>query len=271
MKQVEPKVFLIGETKLVDEPNNDVPDLRDYLEEIGAPDWETATADGKPVSDSEELVEFMGRLCYRSFKPGLNPNISKVREGNDKYLAHIIGVGHGSVTEHVGVNFVFHDVSRVFTHELVRHRVGVAISQESLRYVRLEALKMWLPSCIKGYDVPEQIFIETVEYLEAQQRRLAEYFDIDNTKSFDKKKKLTSAFRRIAPIGLATSIGWSGNIRTLRHLIEMRTDRAAEEEIRLVFSQVAEICRKRYPNFFADYEVTEVDGLPEWKTERRKV
>lgn len=57
----------------------------------------------------------------------------------------------GSVIEHHVTNWIFADVSRVFTHELVRHRVGTAFSQESLRYVRLNDLGLWLPPQI-GYD-----------------------------------------------------------------------------------------------------------------------
>jgi len=77
--------------------------------------------------------------------------------------------------------------------------------------------------------------------------------------------------RRIAPIGLATTIGWSTNMRTLRHVIEMRTAPAAEEEIRFVFGKVAEIVVERYQNIFGDYAVEMVDGLPWHKTEHSKV
>ena len=77
--------------------------------------------------------------------------------------------------------------------------------------------------------------------------------------------------RRIAPDGLATAIGWSSNFRTLRHVIEMRTNPAAEEEIRLVFAKVAEILVARYPNAFGDYEIEMADGLPWYKTQNRKV
>jgi thymidylate synthase (FAD) len=100
---------------------------------------------------------------------------------------------------------------------------------------------------------------------------LAEVYDIDNEAKFDVNKKLTSAFRRVAPIGVATTIGWSCNMRSLRHCIEMRTDPHAEEEIRVVFGMVYNLVRERYPNLFADYESEEVDGLPYVRTTRRKV
>ena len=267
MERVSPQVYIVGETKLVtSEGGNTFADLPKYLEEIGAPEWDTDA-----TSDGEKLVEFMGRQCYRSFKPGLNPNVSRVRQGNSSYLGHIFEVGHGSITEHVQVNFVFHNVSRVFTHELVRHRVGVAISQESLRYVRLDALRAWIPPIFDSDEFLRRKFEETFDYLEQVQLDITNYLQLDQMKSFKKKKKLTSAMRRLAPIGLATSIGWSANIRTLRHVLEARTDPAAEIEIRIVFDEVGKALKDRYPNFFGDYVREEVEGCGQWKTVNKKV
>lgn len=290
MKIVEPKVFLIGETRIIED------ELQLYLDHIGVPEWTSHAPPGKEkVTDAEKIIEVMGRLCYRSFKPGLNPNVTKVRERNDEYIENVIRVKHGSVIEHPMLNFILADVSRVFTHELVRHRVGVAISQESLRFVRLDALRFWVPSCFKNYPDRERrekvinILVETVELLEKRQLELANLLLLDDSqelarlhgldpedknfsrKLFELKKKYTSGMRRIAPDGLATTIGWSVNPRTLRHVIEMRTDPGAEEEIRLVFGKIAEKVITRYPNLFGDYEVEIVDSLPHYKTPYRKV
>lgn len=260
MKLVEPKVFLVGETVL----NHD--GLEAYFEHLGIPGWKSDAP-----SDSEELIEIMGRLCYRSFVPGMNPNVTKVREHNLDYLQNIMKSGHGSVLEHANVNFIFADVSRVFTHELVRHRAGTAISQESLRYVRLTELGFWPPTVIR--ETPEAMTLMTnvVDLLEDVQKNLAELAKIEETKNFGEKKTLTSAFRRVAPLGLATTIGWSANMRAIRHCLEMRTDPHAEEEIRLVFGKVGEIMKNRYPNLFADYEVKVENGHPWYKTDKRKV
>lgn len=263
MHKVEPKVFLIGETRIVED------ELNLYLDQIGVSEW---TSDAP--SDIEKIIEVMGRLCYKSFKPGLNPNVVKIREHNDKYLANVINVKHGSVIEHGMLNFILVNVSRVFTHELVRHRVGVAISQESLRFVRLTNLGFWMPSVFENHSRSGEIMqfvIEKVEFMERWQLELAEMLGIDNEKNFEVKKKLTSAMRRIAPIGLATTIGWSVNIRTLRHTIEMRTHPGAEEEIRLVFGKIAEKVKQRLPNLFSDYEIKIVDGLPYYETKNSKV
>ena len=265
----KPKVFVIGETKI------EIGDEQAYLEHIGAPDWYSGEC-----SNIEELSEVYSRSCYKSFGVGLNPNIKQVREGNDTHLKNVIESGHGSVLEHAMVNFMFCDVSRVFTHELVRHRIGVAISQESLRFVRLTEL-----SCFDFPRLEEELTEEeekwfrdlaknVFEYLESAQRLMASHFGLDDEKSFAKKKKLTSRMRRLAPLGLLTNIGWSANLRTLRYVIPLRTHKGAEEEIRMVFKEVGRICKEKYPNIFFDMEwVSDGDstGLGEWQIANRKV
>ena len=261
MHKVEPQVFLVGETRVVEEG------LQAYLDHLGISDW---TSDAP--TDSEKLVEVMGRLCYRSFQPGMNRNVTKIREHNSDYLGNILNVKHGSVIEHPVMNFVFADVSRVFTHELVRHRAGVAISQESLRFVRLEDLGQWLPTVIRENEEAVEIFCDTFQHLEKLQIKLAGLFRLDDFGiPFAVKKVITSAMRRIAPIGLATTIGWSANPRTMRWVLEMRTHPTAEEEIRVVFGKLGEIVTKRYPHLFGDFTVEMAEGLAWYKSAHSKV
>lgn len=261
MHKVEPRVFLIGETRIIEEG------LQAYLDYLEIPDW---TSDAP--TDSEKVVEVMGRLCYRSFQPGMNKNVTKIREHNSEYIGNILQIKHGSVIEHPMMNFVFADVSRVFTHELVRHRAGVAISQESLRFVRLEDLGQWLPTVIRENEEAVEIFGDTFRHLEGLQIKLAQLFRLDDSGiPFKVKKVITSAMRRIAPIGLATTIGWSANPRTIRWTLEMRTDPSAEEEIRLVFGKLGELVTKRYPHLFGDFAVEMSGGLPWYKPANSKV
>ena len=103
MRIVEPKIFIVGETKINESG------LAAYLAHVGVPDW-TSNAQ----SDPEKLIEVMGRLCYRSFQPGLNKNVTKVREDNRDYLQNIVKVRHGSVIEHTVVNFIFASSAGVF-------------------------------------------------------------------------------------------------------------------------------------------------------------
>lgn len=250
MNQIKPQIFLIGETRI----NNS--ELDAYLHEIDADRWSINSP-----SDSEKLIEVYGRLCYRSFLPGLNPNVKKVREGNDTYIKNILKSQHGSVLEHCTLNFILHNISRVVTHELVRHRTGTAISQESLRYVRLDKLSAYVPKCIKENDEAFTIFVKTFEEMEQLQESLSKMYDIDNEETFGVKKELTSAFRRMAPMGLATTMGWSVNLRALRHIIDLRTSPHSEEEIRLLFNIVYDKVKNRYPNVFSDFKEEIVNGL----------
>lgn len=152
------------------------------------------------------------------------------------------------------------------THELVRHRAGSAFSQESLRYVRLTDIGFRVPPALE--PVREQV-LSIVEQLEEFQVSAASELGIDEEGvPFHVKKEVTSALRRLAPIGLSTDIIWTANARTLRHVIEMRTAEGAEEELRLVFDNVARIMQAEAPGLFQDFQRQE-DGS--WVPEHRKV
>lgn len=260
MRTAQPSVQLIAR------PDIDWEAIRQYLDQVGGTGWadrvEPATS-----PDAEDLLEFAGRMCYRSWEPGLNPNVSRVRTDSAAYLGNVIGSQHGSVLEHANYTFVFHEVSRVFTHELIRHRAGSAFSQESLRYVRLDEIPFWFPEWARGDDELMQRCLQVLDTLEQHQQWMAEHFELDKEGTgFGHKKHMTSFMRRFAPEGLATGIVWTANLRTIRHVIEMRTAAGAEEEIRLVFDQVARIMQAEAPAIFADYEV--VDGV--WTPGTRK-
>lgn len=244
MEMIEPRVFHLAETKV------DSEGLLRFLAEQGAGEWETDAGD----SHASLLTEVAGRACYRSWAPGLNPNVKKVRQGNTAYLGNILKQHHGSVLEHATVTYAITGVSRVFTHEVVRHRL-CAFSQESLRFVRLDKLKAWFPDAFRHHKQSEwleQLFRTTFNTLESTQRILARKLELDSNLGFAEKKILTSAMRRLAPIGLATLIVVTTNHRNWRHLITMRTAEHAEEEIRWVFSMLFRDLEVRHPNLYQD-------------------
>jgi thymidylate synthase (FAD) len=242
--------------------------MRQYLTEVGGEAWlerRLNEADGTPRA-GELLVEFAGRTCYRSWEPGLNPNVTKVRTDQREYFGNILSSAHGSVLEHANWSFALRDVSRTFTHELVRHRAGSAFSQESLRYVRLTDIGFRVPPALE--PMREQV-LSIVEQLEELQVSAASALGMDEEGvPFHVKKEVTSALRRLAPMGLSTDIVWTTNARTLRHVIEMRTAEGAEEELRLVFDLVAQAMRAEAPGLFQDFTRGE-DGA--WVPEHRKV
>lgn len=250
MKYVTPKTFLVGVTVIQS-------GLQEYLEYSGNQDFletlEQARLEG--ISDGEILCSFYAKLCYKSLTLGKNGNITRIRD-IESNLIGCFDSGHGSVFEHCLLNFVTVDCSRVFTHELVRHRVGTAYSQNSGRYIAIDdigfiadPLLITDPECDKAI----QDHILATEKL-AKFLRDTLIKDNDN---FDKKKKVTSAIRRIAPNGQSNEIGFSMNIRTLRQTLVARTSPHAEWEIRLVFNQISEIIESKWPLML--YNLNKVD------------
>ncbi|GAA0397762.1 FAD-dependent thymidylate synthase [Streptomyces luteireticuli] len=263
MKPVEPEVFLVAR------PGIDYTAVAAYLEEVGGGDWlarmDRGELDGA-LNDPQNLAEFAGRICYRSWEPGLNPNVTRIRTDQDAYLANILSSMHGSVLEHVSFTFVLHQVSRVLTHELVRHRAGVAVSQESLRFVRLQELPFWFPDWARKDPELMERATEMLERMEEFQGWMAGHFGLDEDgRRFGDKKHKTSFMRRFAPEGVATGLAWTANVRTLRHLIEARTAPGAEEEIRLVFGLIGDLMRTEAPALFSDFQVEDGAWVPRWR------
>ena len=261
MHETSPSAFLIARPSLALEG------MRDYLQDVGGESWlERRLAEPGDPNAGELLVEFAGRACYRSWEPGLNPNVSKVRTDQREYFANILRSAHGSVLEHANYSLALRNVSRVMTHELVRHRAGSAFSQESLRYVRLVDIGFRVPPALE--PLRERV-VSIVEQLEEFQVSAAQELDLDGEGvPFHVKKEITSALRRLAPIGLSTDIIWTANVRTLRHVIEMRTAEGAEEELRLVFDKIAALMQREAPGLFQDF-TRRPDGS--WVPEYRKV
>jgi len=261
MHETTPSVYLIARPSIV------VDGMRAYLRDVGGESWlDGRLGEAEEPNSGELLVEFGGRACYRSWEPGLNPNVTRVRTDQREYFANILRSAHGSVLEHASYSFALRNVSRTFTHELVRHRAGSAFSQESLRYVRLTDIGFRVPPALE--PVREQV-LAIVEQLEEFQLSAANELGIDEQGvPFHVKKEVTSALRRLAPIGLSTDIVWSANVRTLRHVIEMRTNDGAEEELRLVFDKIARIMQAEAPGLFQDFARRD-DGA--WVPEHRKV
>lgn len=247
---MKPKTFLVGIT----EPCH--VGISDYLiytkQENFKNDWHKSN-----VSDQLKLISMFAKLCYKSLVLGRNKNITKVRNIQDN-IKSIIDSGHGSVLEHITFNFITTDCSRVFTHELVRHRVGTAFSQTSGRYCAIDAdssivlddpiLKIYRYSYAGDTKAPYENetldkvlgswFNELKNRINALNEHIKENYP---SMTFDQKKKLTSALRRIAPNGQSNEIAWSVNLRQLRHMIEMRTSIFAEWEIQIVFKEVAQL------------------------------
>lgn len=258
-KLVFPRAFLIAETKV------DYAAMDHALLHLGVDGW---ASDGG--TDADVLTEFAGKSCYMSFDKNLNLNLTKVGgRPNSAYIQDgIIGNKHGSVLEHSTVTFFLTNVSRVVTHELVRHRAGTAFSQTSGRYVRSNDVDMFLPKEIVAFPDAVSVFYRAVCEMEENIAELVEITGIEDMTDFGLKKRLTSAFRRIIGNGQANHLVMTANHRAWRHVIEMRTSVHAEEEIRYIMADVAGQLKERFPTIYAD--MTEnADG--EWVFAHSKV
>lgn len=264
MQILTPTIIMLAQTQI------DPEGLKALLRCVGSNKFEP-----DQVSGSEQLVEVSGRLCYKSFEVGLNKNVTKIREGNKEYIKNILSSKHGSVLEHGTVTFAFMNVSRIFTHEVVRHRVGTAFSQESMRYVRMDNIGMYYPDVFqeeylssvvapihnwhrervmpKAHALREK-FETAVRMVETAVEDIISILKLDGV-PFSVRKALTSAIRRIAPGGHTTNIIMTANHRAWRHICELRTDVAAEEEIRKIFIEVAQQLQQSFPNIYQDMYV----------------
>lgn len=257
MKLVKPKTYLLGYT------NIDQAQLYQYLEDTEQDEFKEffREASNEGLSTGEILCSFYGKLCYKSLVLGKNLNVSKIRDVENN-LKGCFDTKHGSIFEHFQLNFVTTNCSRVFTHELVRHRVGTAFSQTSGRYVSIENLDLVIdPILDPVLDEINELGLIVEDRLRKIRKKLIEDAEI---KDFATKKKITSAIRRLAPNGQSNEIGWSCNIRSLRHMIEMRTSRHAEWEIRLIFNQVADIIQQKFPLMLYGCTIECVDGMNEY-------
>jgi thymidylate synthase (FAD) len=238
----------------------DLETIKKYLEHCNASvfinDIEEAKFSG--LSDMEILSSIFAKLCYKSFCVGNNKNITKIRNISDN-IKGCFDTKHGSVFEHVCFNFIISDCSRIFTHELVRHRVGTAFSQHSGRYIRDDLIRFVKDPDLEYSKIIEDQIVSAAENYDM----LEEELNIDNCVSFDERKRLTSSIRRILPNGIANDIAFSVNVRELRHVLCMRTSRHAEWEMRFVFDKVYELIKDKYGLFLHGLTIDNHNGLVE--------
>lgn len=192
------------------------------------------------------------------------PNRFRAVDGYDDRMVHYAGRVYCVKVRH-GLLYVRRNGKPCWsgnTHELVRHRAGTAISQESLRYVRPKDLRMTL---VPGSELSRLPNLDGLQRALEATQAVYEQFAGSTIRAgmpFDEKKGWTSALRRILPDGIATNIVWSANHRALRWVLEMRTAPGAEAEMRFVFDKVGQILKKDYPLIYQDFErIPHEDGV----------
>lgn len=242
-----PRVYLVARPQILEA------EVGRMLEHLKAPNLNFG-------HHSEAILELSGRLCYRSFDTIQNKNLTGIRKDTKDYILNLLRSRHGSVLEHSSFSFAICDVSRVLTHELIRHRAGCSYSQESGRYVRLDQLSFVRPSSdIMGDEELTESLFKALNQIEAFYKLAEQKLFVDDI-GFADKKRITSELRRWLPQALTTNLIMTCNLRALRHIIELRTSKHAEAEIRKLFYRIFELVRAEAPNVFQDAVVSETGG-----------
>jgi thymidylate synthase (FAD) len=231
--------------------------------------------DPTSLPGSSQLCKTAGQTCYMSFGPRRTKN-----ENAAAYIERLTSAGHGSVLEHSSFSFLLYGISRSVTHELVRHRAGVGFSQTSQRYVAGSVLRFVERPEYQGDEELHRLFEEradraAAEYGEMADRLLERQEGGNSMLSADYKtdarKKVQQTARSLLPNETEAPMVFTGNVRALRHIVEMRADAHAESEIRNLAVRIFLCLVTVDPILFGDYKIGELpDGTFTVTTEYRK-
>jgi thymidylate synthase (FAD) len=261
---------------LLAKPHTNVSGLAGFLEgfdpELGFPAY---VEDSTGLPDSSQLAKTAGQLCYASFGPRRTTN-----ENAAAYFERLTSAGHGSVLEHASFSFLLYGISRSVTHELVRHRAGTGFSQVSQRYVSGAVLRFVERPEYQSDEGLHRLFEERVDSAaagyEAMAERLLERQEagaglLSAEYRTDARKKVQQTARSLLPNETEAPMVFTGNVRALRHIVEMRADEHAESEIRALALRLFACLATADPILFGDYRVLELpDGTHTVTTEHRK-
>jgi thymidylate synthase (FAD) len=226
------------------------------------------------LPDSSQLCKTAGQTCYMSFGIKRTTN-----ENAAKYFERLTSAGHGSVLEHSNFSFLLYGISRSVTHELVRHR-HLGFSQVSQRYVSGSVLRFVERPEYQSDEELHRLFEERADGAaagyEAMANRLLERQEggasmLSADYKTDARKKVQQTARSLLPNETEAPMVCTGNVRALRHIVEMRADAHAESEIRTLAVQIFLCLVTADPILFGDYEIGELpDGTHTVTTEYRK-
>jgi thymidylate synthase (FAD) len=144
-----------------------------------------------------------------------------------KLISGVIESGHGSTIEHVVFTFAISGVSRTLSHQLVRHRAGVAFDQQSQRYVKFKGAATMLPTTIAEGDTD-----------------LRERYESQVDGALGLYGELVEAgvpgedARFVFPNATRTNLVMTTNLRALIHMSGLRLCTMAQWEIRRLFQLI---------------------------------
>jgi len=195
-----------------------------------------------------ELIELAGRTAYQS-----QEKITK--DSAQRFVGMLRERGHESVLEHSMMTVRFSNVSRGFTHELVRHRL-MAITQESTRYVDESSFRVVIPpdkdpdETLVSLAMPNGAvyFVSLRQWMELNEQMY---------RGLQEAGWPNQDARQVLPIGIKSQIVVTANFREWRHIFKLRTASNAHWEIRRVMTNLLHEVKERIPVVFDDIQVNE--------------
>jgi thymidylate synthase (FAD) len=240
---VKPRVYVISR------PRFDVRAVLAFLQQEATKWRRTSLAE-----ESEEIIEIAGRVCYMSFGNNQSPR------SNKEYIRNLIRQGHESVLEHVSWTFILTGVSRAFTHQLVRHRVGFSFSQLSQQYHEETSAAFVEPAHLQRSRRALQAWRKAVAVSQESYRviltSLSELDEDTSGPALSKKefkRAIRSAARSVLPNATETKIVVTANARALRHFFKIRGSIPGDVEMREVAAELFGRVRKEAPQLFHDF------------------
>lgn len=214
------------------------------------------------AKDAELLVEASGRFCYMSFGE------RQYRKDTFSYVRNLIEMGHESVLEHAVWTFVLQNVSRAFTHQLVRHRVGFSFSQLSQQYHEEGDARFVPPREVLNNANLLKSWLENVSKSRYEYRRLLEglksrpndFYSEDMARR-EVVRAERSAARSLLPNCTATKIVVTANARSIRNFISLRGSTLGDYEMAEVSVLLLRIMKEEAPMLFSDFLVELCDGV----------
>lgn len=185
--------------------------------------------------------------CVSEDIPVLEMSVNKYRA-----LKGALASGHESVVEHASFTFAISGVSRALTHQLVRHRTGIAYSQQSQRYVNMDGFEYVMPKSIDYSDKmcrtklisdPDTPLIHDA-YIELMDEIQSLY------EQFVEAGIPEEDARYILPNATCTNIVVTVNARELRHIAGLRMCARAQLEIRELVTKMVELAKEVAPTIF---------------------
>jgi thymidylate synthase (FAD) len=177
------------------------------------------------------LIYTACRTCYSELTP--EDIFRKAADGEidqakmQRLISNVIESGHGSTIEHVVFTFGISGVSRTLSHQLVRHRAGVAFDQQSQRYVTFKKASTMLPQSIAEADPAIR-----AEYEEQVEGSMSLYGDLVSAGIPGEDARF------VFPNATRTNLVMTVNLRALIHMSGLRLCTMAQWEIRRLFQQI---------------------------------